>query len=305
MRERVGITLLVVFVALDIVLVALAVRHTSAPPPPAPKSAAHSAPSIVGAESDAPSPSPSPTSGSASAGRSADPMLAVTSDGTVLRATRGSCDDGTSPVVDVSKKRGRNLSSGTVDGLTQALRVVADSDDALTIVGLDSNCNVATFRSNDGGSSWSSSDGAAGTWYPSQAPRKFVVFSPGGKKRTPCSPQALAPVDSGVARLLCKDGRVSGTSDSAISWLTLGKLDGGTAMAFQTPGDGYAVAVQNDCDAALMRTRDGGTSWSEASCLKGGAPRAVAFTGDTVVAQAGDRLQISTDAGGTWRRIRT
>ena len=305
MRERVGIALLVAFVALDIVLVALAVRHTSAPPPPAPKGVAHVSPSIVGAESDAPSPSPSSPSALANPGRSDDPMLAVTSDGTVLRATRGSCDDGTSPVVDVSKKRGRSLSSGSVDGMTQALRVITNSDDDLTIVGLDSNCHVATFSSKDGGGSWSSSDGAAGTWYPSETPRKFVVFSPGGRRRTPCSPQALAPVDSGVARLLCKDGRVSGTSDAAISWLTLGKLDGGTAMAFQTPGDGYAVAVQDDCDAALMRTKDGGTSWNEVSCLKGGAPSAVAFTGDTVVAQAGDRLQISTDGGSTWRRIRS
>ena len=76
-------------------------------------------------------------------------------------------------------------------------------------------------------------------------------------------------------------------------------------MAFSTPGDGLAMVKQSDCDAALMRTTDGGTSWHQVSCLKGGAPRGVAFIGDTVVAQAGDALQISTDGGSTWRRIRS
>jgi hypothetical protein len=97
---------------------------------------------------------------------------------------------------------------------------------------------------------------------------------------------------------------VIGTSDAGASWITLGVLDGAVALSFETPGDGLAVATQEDCDAAVMRTADGGTSWDRAFCLKGGARRAVAAVGDTLVAQAGERLQISTDAGSTWRRVR-
>jgi hypothetical protein len=306
LRERWGIALLVAFVALDLVLVALAVRHTSQAPPPAPAPAARSEadPSDIGSDAGS-SPSPSASAASTPAGRSAQPVLAVTSDGTVVRATRGSCSDGTAPVVDVSQQRGRGLTSGSVHGLSQTLRVVADSDTDLSIVGLDSACDVATFTSSDGGGSWSSRDGAAGLWRPSPAPRKAVVYSPRGRYRTPCSPKALAPVDGGVARLLCRDGRVSGTSDAGSSWLTLGQLDGAVAMSFETPGDGVAVAEQSDCDAAVMRTSDGGASWVEVSCLEGGAPRAVTSAGDTVLAQVGDRLQISTDGGSTWRRFRT
>jgi hypothetical protein len=64
-----------------------------------------------------------------------------------------------------------------------------------------------------------------------------------------------------------------------------------------------AVATQSDCAAAFMRTVDGGTSWSEVSCLKGGQPQAVAESGGVTVAQAGQRLQLSTDGGSSWRRL--
>jgi hypothetical protein len=97
---------------------------------------------------------------------------------------------------------------------------------------------------------------------------------------------------------------VIGTSAAGASWITLGVPEGAIALSIETPGDGVAVATLEHCDAAVMRAADGGTSWDEAFCLKGGEPRVVAAAGDTVVAQAGDRLQISTDPGSTWRRVR-
>jgi hypothetical protein len=96
-------------------------------------------------------------------GRSTDPLLAVTADGTVLRVTRGSCGDDNRPVVDVSGKRGRSITSGTIDGLSEALRVYA-SNDVLTVVGLDADRAVTTYTSSDRGAKWSSTPGADGTW---------------------------------------------------------------------------------------------------------------------------------------------
>jgi hypothetical protein len=80
---------------------------------------------------------------------------------------------------------------------------------------------------------------------------------------------------------------VIGTSDAGASSIMLGVLDSAVALSFETPDDDVSAATQEDCDAAVRRTADGGTCWEQAFCLKGCAPQAVAAVGDTVVAQAG------------------
>ena len=97
-----------------------------------------------------------------------------------------------------------------------------------------------------------------------------------------------------------------GTSDAGASWIMLGVLDGALAVSFETHDDGVAMATQEDCDAAVcvLRTADGSTCSETAFCLTGGAPQVVGAVGDTVVAQARDRLHISTDAGRTRHHVR-
>ncbi|NUR09751.1 MAG: hypothetical protein HOQ22_18030 [Nocardioidaceae bacterium] len=299
-RERLGIVALAAFVLVDALLVGLAFRHTSTP-------VAASGSDPVSAPTTAePDPTTSPTArASAGPGRESEVLLAVTDDAQVVRASRGSCKDAVEPVLDVSAPDGRGLTTGAVEGLTQVVRVRADADGSITLIGLDDACTVATYTSDDGGATWSSQPGADGSWYPAASPRRSLVFSPDGPQSVPCRPQALSPVDDGVARLLCQDGRVRGTSNAGSSWVDLGRLDGAKDLAFETPGDGLAIAKQDDCaSAAVMQTSDGGTSWTELGCVRGGAPKAVASSGDTVVAQAGDNLVISVDAGDTWRRVR-
>ncbi len=110
MRARLTIVLLALFVAFDVVLVTLAVRHTSTIP------AAEAGP-ISAPPSDATLPSASPSRSIAakpSAPTSSAPaippnepvFLAVGVDGAVLRATRGDCEASRQPAVSVSTNRG-------------------------------------------------------------------------------------------------------------------------------------------------------------------------------------------------------
>jgi hypothetical protein len=64
------------------------------------------------------------------------------------------------------------------------------------------------------------------------------------------------------------------------------------------------MATQEDCDAAVMRTADGSTCREQAFCRTGGAQQAVVAVGAPLVAQARDRLHISTHAGSTGHRVR-
>ena len=298
MRERLWIVLLAAFVAIDIVLVVLAVRHTST----GPRSSGQSQSVII---SGAPSPSRSAdgaTGSSSPAAESGPVLLAVTSQGVVLRADHGSCSDAQPPIVEVSGRHGRRLHETTVDGLSQVLSMRAVQGD-LTVIGLDQNCSTATFSSGDDGATWAPTPGDDASWHVVAAGRRQVVVTPAGRRRTPCAPKALAPIDSRAARLLCGDGRIEGTGDGGDSWVLLGSLDGAVDLSFQGVGDGVAVAVQDGCPAAFMRTVDGGTTWTRVTCLQGGAPRAVTLSGAWAVAQVGGRLQLSTDSGGSWRKV--
>ena len=72
--------------------------------------------------------------------------LSLASDGTLLRATRGSCDGDAAPVVQVSTD-GQGFEDVTVDeGLREVLRVQADASDNVWLVGAGSNCRFGVYR---------------------------------------------------------------------------------------------------------------------------------------------------------------
>ena len=187
-----------------------------------------------------------------------------------------------------------------MDGLTETLRVQVVTDGSLQVIGRTDQCQVAQWTSQDAGKTWSRTDGAPSTWYLAPSPAKRAVFSPDGRRGTPCVPVSLSTVGVDVVRLLCDDGKVLGTSDGGTTWVALGRLDGAVSIRFTSPGDGVAVAAQDGCPAAVMKTADGGTTWTRKVCLAGDQPRAVGAGGDLVVAQVGDVVDVSTDGGVTW-----
>jgi photosystem II stability/assembly factor-like uncharacterized protein len=298
-RARLTILLLAAFVAVDLVLVALAFQHTSAPPPtgPAVHTRSQLVPDVTGSPTGSSSRSGSATNATGPTGPS---YLDLAPDGTVLRATRGDCDSKVAPVVNVSKDLGTSFRAASVRGLTEVLRVEVETTGVMWLVGRDDTCQVTRWTSSDGGRSWSRVKGAGGSWYLAPSPNARAIFAPAGRRSTPCVPVGVSTIDADVVRLLCTAGEVFGTSDGGSSWVQLGRLEGAVSIRYTTTGDGVAVASQPGCPAAVMRTVDGGTNWTREICLAGDQPLAVGADGNLVGALVGDLFYTSKDAGRTW-----
>ncbi len=72
---------------------------------------------------------------------------------------------------------------------------------------------------------------------------------------------------TGAVRVLCEDGRVLGTADDGSTWVVLGHARRAELIAYSGPGTGYAVARRLSCAHALLRTVDGGATWSTRHCF--------------------------------------
>jgi hypothetical protein len=278
MRDKLGTAAIVLFVLVDIVLVTLAFRHVR--------------PVEVADSPTAPAPTAPPPSASPPPATAAGPTyLSLAEDGTLLRATRGSCTDDAPPVVEVSTE-GETFSTVDVDpDLREVLRVQADAADDVWMVGADARCRLGVYRGTADSTDWELSRGTGGAWHLLPDPEAVGVHAPDGRVDTPCRPVGLSTADGGVPRVLCADGTILGTADNGLSWLDLGRLPDAVAAAFASPNVGYALAAQDDCAAAVMRSVDGGASWQTLECLRGGEPLAIAVDGETVAALVGDSVR--------------
>ena len=302
MRQRLLLLGLVLFVAMDVFLVSLAVQHTRGPAPaagPTGGAASSTDPAGPGTASTSPSPGAEP-SPSAPAASQPVRFLSVSDDGAVLRATRGGCDGAAPATVEFAAGSDSEPEPQDVPDLAEVLSTEAVSGQDLMVIGLDDRCRAGRYTSSDGGSSWSRKGGDGPTWHLGPDPEADSVTSPGGPRSTPCLPSALSTLDQSVVRLLCDDGQVLGSDDGGTSWVALGRLAGAVDIRFLSTGEGYALASQPDCPSAVMRTSDGGTTWEQLVCLPGRRPRAVAARGALVAAQVGRRTFVSTDGGQTW-----
>ena len=305
MWRRLTVPGIFLFLAVDVFLVLLALRHTEGRPAPAGDAA--SATALPAAETPTSVPTAGPTIRASRVPASPAPrvvtapvrFLTVAGD-TVLRAPRGSCAGRRTVAVTVSGDRGATFASRRVTGLAEVLDVEAAPGSGLALVGLDRRCRPGRWTSRDGGVSWLRGPDPNGGWHLSADAGAASVASPVGPRRTPCSVRAVSAIGTGVLRVLCSDGGLLGTPDVGATWITLGRLAGAVDIRFTTPGDGVALAAQPGCPAAVLDTVDGGTTWSRLACLPGRAPRAVATAGDVVAAQVGRELYVSTDGGTTW-----
>ncbi len=189
-----------------------------------------------------------------------------------------------------------------IPSVTEVLRLEAIDDENFWVVGTNGQCTPGRYVTQDGGDTWQRSDGAASLWYMARdrsVPR--VVHAPGRLTDTPCDPVSLSAVGNEVLRILCTNGDLIGTDDQGDSWVSLGSLPGAAAVRFTSLSEGYAVASQPTCSAAVLATIDGGLTWDQVTCLGGGQPRAVAAAGDIVAAQVDNSLRVSL-GGGPWKQ---
>lgn len=296
MRSRLILVALAVFVAADILLVALAVRHAQGPPAPQGSTQQDSA-------SATPSDNTSSSSTSSDAPTASIAFLGVDDGSAVVRATRGNCFASVTPEVSISNDQGASFAGADVPGLSEVLGLRVTSQQDLVIIGLGRLCQMNRFTSDDGGSSWSRGPGPGNTWALGPRFGDPEVASPRGVISTPCIPRSVSTVDETLVRVLCKNGQILGTDDVGVTWVTLGTLPGTVDISFASAGEGLALAKRPGCPAAVLRSVDGGGSWSRLACLTGPSPRAIGSQGSVIAAQVGDSVYASSDSGATWSRV--
>lgn len=291
MGQRLKRAGLCVLVMVTVVLVVLDVRHVN--PPSSREGAATRASGSTASPAMHRSASATPN------GSSDQSFLAVAEDGTLVRATRGDCQNSTMPLV-AATGAGGAFRARTVPGLREVLRVLVSAARDIRLIGLDANCEVARFSSTDRGRRWKRSVPGGTTWHLSADSEAATVASPRGRLATPCVPTGLSTTEGDVVRLLCGNGRILGTTDVGRTWSPVGRLRGAVDIAYTSSGQAFALAHQLGCPAAVMESIDGGSLWTRLTCRPGSRPRAIAARGGLVAAEVGHVVSVSTDGGASW-----
>lgn len=302
--RRADVLAITALVALDVVLGLVAFRHVGSAPGDANLTLNPSAESSRPARSpkaDRTSPAPtSPAPTSSSEGNIPALLLDVADDGTILRAVPGSCYTSARPRIAISTDDGATFRPVTTKAV-QVLRVKATSRSDLWYVGADQGCAPGLHRSADLGQSWVRTPGSEGAWHLSGTPEaKQLIHAPGGWEATPCAATALNALDEDLAFVGCSAGEIIATADAGMTWQVRRPVSGLVDLAFRDDDQGFALADTDDCPAAVFRTRDGGRSWSEETCLEVPAktqPRAIAVNADAVYAQVGPTIWASSSRG--------
>ncbi|CAN5219680.1 hypothetical protein BH09ACT10_BH09ACT10_22640 [soil metagenome] len=294
MSKRWALAALVVFVVVDVILIASVLRRQSD--------------SVVAATGEDLSPTSTATSAPATPDATATPevvaaepealvFLAVARDNTVVRATRGACGSGEPAKFDFSSNTGKSFATRTIP-VTQVLALRADSGGAISLVGTDATCTPVGYTSPDGGQSWQQALTPAG-WYFGPEGIKSVV-SPTLTSKPGCDVLNMSAINDLLARVTCTSGTVMGSGDGGKKWTLVGTLTDVRAAVFPAPGNGMALAKFQGCAAQTFTTRNGGRDWTAAGCITGEKAEAIAFNGTTLIAQVSGEIYTSTNKGTSW-----
>ena len=244
--ERAGVVGLAAFLAVDVVLVALAMGSTHGA-----ASGAASTTSPVGATvSTRAAGTPATAATSPASGSVVRVDVAPVSVGlfaldqkTAVRFTVGSCDKG-GAAVEVTQDGGATWTTRSAPFQT-VVRLRVRPDKSLFAVGADKSggCVPAIRRASSLGGPWGSATSAGGVWF--RDPRSAAkVGLPVGATGSPCpggSVTDLSMIDAG-ATALCDSGEVL-VSQAGSSWQSAGSVAGGLAVAVDGKSQPYAVAT--------------------------------------------------------------
>lgn len=295
--ERAGIVGLAAFLAVDVVLVGLALGTTRTPASGAGSPVGRASASVAGSAATPGQPTTAasgvtPTTGTTAAG----PHLQVAPlsvgvvaiDGsTAMRFTVGSCAKGGS-VVDVTRDGGATWSARSTP-FDSVVRVRVKPNQSLFSVGANraSGCVPALRQSTSLTGAWGSAVKASTVWFRDPRDPSSVGLPTGGTGQ-PCQASQivdLAISDTGAA-VLCGSGDVLVTTTGA-QWQTIGTVAGALALAVDAKTQPYAVTqgVAGCAGLAVVRPASPATP---VGCiptdLKGVDPGSVALS---VSAQSG------------------
>jgi len=296
MQNKVATIGLVAFLAIDVALVALALR----PGRPGEAEPATGTPTVVtttGATSSTKTPATTGTStGTATGSRGPQPapvaLLIGALDGTTAwRASTGTCDRGGSSL-SVTADGGETWDK-TEAPARSVIRVQPLDEDRVFAVAAGADCELKQYASNDRGDSWQAPSAVSGGWA-RQLDEPTEVLTPQDDRAQPCGPSTavvdLSRTSASQAQALCVDGSVTVTSDGGAAWADSGTVKGGLALGNRLESGRlttYVVRVAGDCPGInLVRV------------VKGKSPESVACIGTSVPEKAGQiGLSIVADAG--------
>lgn len=297
MTKSLKITAIVLFVFVDLVAAAFAIRHVN------------QRPASQGSSLSVPTETPSATVSTSADPKTERPTGLVVTGNIMARFVRGSCEGPSTPSLELSIDQAANFkeialplaaksdANGDRSAAVTSIRAVTlTTPTELSIVGTDADCKSFSYATENGGQDWKRTD-TGGKWYVDGA----NVLTPQGPADAQCEVLSVWPISDRNARVGCKDGQIRGTDDAGDTWMGLGALDGLSAVSFSTIRDGFSIAKADGCASRVYATGSAGDNWEPLGCISD-TKTAAAIGGAPVLLGAlvdGD-VYVSTDQGESW-----
>lgn len=299
------------FIAVDVLLIAMALESTRA----GEESESAQAANAYGAADDRsiPSSTPMPTATIAASVILPVPparLLSAVDEQTAWRAVSGDCPaTPAAPQLTTDGGATWKVTDATGPaGVTALQGLFATSESTVEVVGLaEVGCAPLFVKTFVGGDSFKSyPEQLDRVWYVNQADRASVR-SPAGDAKVPCdSVVALAARDERSAAALCADGSLFATADAA-TWSPATSVPGVVSITYADTGYLAAAVGRPECAGVQLLTITATLESTEAGCFETVEPPAslagnVAVSGaaGTVWLWAGDALVRSVDEGANW-----
>jgi len=300
---------LLVLVALDVVLVGMALRTNDTPVTSTSTSAGSAGASV------SPSPVSSVAQSSAATGTATTaPAATVAPLQTLLvaidtkrawRITVGSCATGGAKVATTTD--GGTTWTDAKAPLRTIVRVRPTDGQTAFVIGADSSCAAQLSSTSDGGRTWAANSAVGSAWFRDLKNPK-AVRAPGPSTSEPCGQHDvldLAVLSVGSARVLCANGLIRSTSDTGSSWTDSGRAVGAVALAVlaATPAQTYvAILGAPGCAGVEVRRVD---QSAPTSCIATALPNAPGQIALSLVEgggwlTVGDTTMRSTNKQVTW-----
>ena len=308
--SRLATTGLVGLLALDVVLVAMALRsnQTSGIDTSPSSTATASIHSSGVPESPSPTTSTPSVTSSATATAATAPlqtMLVAIDDQRAWRVHAGSCSAGGATLA-TTNDGGRTWADAKAP-LRTIVRVRPADSQAAFVVGADLRCLAELKSTTDGGGAWGSTSTVGSAWFRDPKNPK-VVWAPGASTSQPCAELAvldLAVVSQSTARVLCADGLVRSTTNTGSSWTDSGEVTGAVALAVLSadPAKTYVARLDvPDCAGIQVQRVDQSVA---TSCIQTAVPHdpgqiALSLVKGGGWLAVGDMTMRSTDGLVTW-----
>ena len=312
MNNRMATAGLVAFLAVDVALVALALRsgqNTSQSLPPV--STTRTAPLTTSPPASA---TKSPTQGTTQApAAKAVPVTRLVSAldaATAWRATTGTCDTG-GATVEVTADGGQTWTKRRSPARALA-RVQALDETRAFVIGAGGDCVVKQYASRDAGATWQAPTVVVGGWA-RRLDQPTQVLTPKEPAATPCGKAVvldLSRTSAEQAESLCADGSVVVTEDGGTTWSDSGDAPGAVALSNLLVNDSlttYAVRMVGACKGVQLVKVVKGSNAEVIACVPVASPErgtvGLSVTERAAWIVAGNQTWTSQRDLTSWKRV--